>query len=340
MMPGLEGGDMHTYKALVVDKANGEVELSLRERSLGELPSGEVTIRVAYSSFNYKDALACIATGRVAQKYPLVPGIDLAGEVVESTEPKFSKGEQVVLTGYGLGVSHDGGFSELARVPADWLVPLPEGLTSKEAMILGTAGFTAGLSLLKMEMNGLSPENGTVLVTGATGGVGSVAVSLLARRGYQVAASTGKMQEAEYLEKLGAREILSREEVSGEAERPMEKGRWAGAVDPVGGMTLAYLTRTMQYGGVIASCGLTGGVKVSTTVYPFILRGVSLLGIDSVMCPRDKRVEVWKLLAEAKHDGGWLEAISNEVTLDAVPGLVEQIMQGKIRGRTVVKVGG
>lgn len=329
---------MARFKTLIVDKKGEDVELSMQERTLSDLPAGEVTIRVAYSSFNYKDALACIATGKVAQKYPLVPGIDLAGEVVESTEPRFNSGDQVLVTSYDLGVSHDGGLSEFARVPAQWVVPLPPGLTLKGAMVLGTAGFTAGLSVLRMEANGLSPERGPVLVTGATGGVGSVAVALLSRKGYEVAASTGKSAEADYLKGLGAGDILGREEVSAESKKPMEKGRWAGAVDPVGGATLAYLIRTMKYGGTIANCGLTGGTNVNTTVFPFILRAVSLLGIDSVYCPMETRLQVWNLLAAAAGEGDWLESIANEASLDEVQGLVEQILKGGVRGRTVVRV--
>lgn len=230
---------MKTYKALVAEKKGGDVIVSFQERTLSDLPEGEVTIRVAYTSFNYKDALACLADGKVAEKYPLVPGIDLSDVVIQSTHLRFKEGEEVVVTGYNLGMSHDGGFSEMARVPANWVVPMPPGLSLRGAMALGTAGFTAGLSVLKLEKYGLSPDRGPVMVTGATGGLGSTAVPILARRGYEVAASTGKSSEVNYLRALGARVILTREEVSAQSNKPLEHGRWAGAIDPVGGATLA-----------------------------------------------------------------------------------------------------
>ncbi|MBX6395064.1 MAG: acryloyl-CoA reductase, partial [Alicyclobacillaceae bacterium] len=284
------------FRALVAEKREESISLEIRERTLEELPEGDVTIRVAYSSVNYKDGLATIPEGRVVRQYPIVPGIDLAGTVVDSRDPRFQEGDEVLVTGYELGVAHDGGYGEYARVPGDWVVPLPPGLTLREAMVLGTAGFTAALSVYRLEQNGLRPDRGPVLVTGASGGVGSVAVAILAKLGYSVAASTGKEAARDFLRKLGASEILSREEVSAESGKALEKERWAGAVDPVGGRTLAYLLRTTRYGGAVALSGLTGGNSVQTTVYPFILRGVSLLGIDSVYCPADVRREIWQRL--------------------------------------------
>ncbi|MDI3257122.1 MAG: acryloyl-CoA reductase [Kyrpidia sp.] len=325
------------FRAWVAEKPEDSVSLNLRERTLDELPAGDVTIRVAYSSVNYKDGLTVSSTGRVARAYPLVPGIDLAGTVTDSKDSRFRAGDEVIVTGYELGVAHDGGFSEYARVPGDWVVPLPEGLSLKEAMVLGTAGFTAALSVYRLEEHGLGPDRGPVLVTGASGGVGSVAVAILAKQGYTVAASTGKDQAREYLRALGASEVLTREEVSAESRKALEKERWAAAVDPVGGKTLAYLLRTTRYGGAVALSGLTGGGTVETTVYPFILRGVSLLGIDSVYCPMDIRREIWARLAGPWKPAG-LGDIGYEIPMEELPKTLEEILQGKVRGRTVVKL--
>src|SRR5947199_3457350 len=255
-----------TFKAFVVDKKEDSFSATFKDLSQADLPAGEVLIKVAYSSVNYKDGLASIPEGKIVRGYPFVPGVDLSGVVVESSDTRFKPGDEVIATSYALGVSHYGGFSEYARVKADWVVPLPSGLTLKEAMALGTAGFTAGLAVYKLEYNGLKPQNGPVLVTGATGGLGSIAISILKNLGYTVAASTGKKSEHAYLKELGADEILPREETSAESNRPLEKGRWAGCVDAVGGSTLAYLLRTTGHNGSVASCGNTGGASFSTTV--------------------------------------------------------------------------
>lgn len=327
------------YRALVVDKQGDDYSVSTKELSEADLPAGDVTIKVEWSSINYKDGLALSPTGRILRSFPMVPGVDLAGTVVESTDSRFSKGGHVVVTGYDVGVAHPGGFAELARIPADWVMPLPQGLTTKEAMALGTAGMTAAMSVEALEHNGLRPDQGTVLVTGSTGGVGSTAVAMLAQLGYTVAGSTGKASEHDFLRSLGATEILSREDVSAESNRPMESERWAGAVDPVGGPTTAYLIRTMKYGGSIAVSGLTGGNAVATTVFPFILRGVNLLGIDSVQCPMAKRQHVWARMGKDLKPKGLLDSIAVETDLDGVAAVCADILGGKVKGRTLVRVG-
>lgn len=300
-----------------------------------DLPEGEVTIRVAYSSVNYKDGLACSPNGKIVRSYPFVPGIDLSGTVVSSADSRFKEGDEVIVTSYELGVSHFGGFSEYARVPAKWVVPLPKGLTLKEAMALGTAGFTAALSVQRLEENGLLPDQGKVIVTGATGGVGSTAVSMLAKRGYHVVASTGKSSEHGYLEQLGAKEIIGRDEVS-DTSRPLQKELWAGAVDPVGGNTLAYLLSTTKYGGGVAVSGLTGGADLHTTVFPFILRGVNLFGIDSVYCPMETRLKLWERMGSDLKPEGLLDSIGYEIGLSELPDTVAKILKGAVRGRTIV----
>jgi acrylyl-CoA reductase (NADPH) len=327
-----------TFRAFVVNKTADEFTAQVQGLTQDNLSPGEVLIRVAYSGVNYKDALACTPDGRIVRNYPFVPGIDLAGTVVESSDTRFQEGQEVIATSYDLGVSHYGGFSEYARVKAEWVVPLPKGLTLREAMALGTAGFEAALAVHQLEKNDLSPQRGPVLVTGATGGVGSIAVNILAKRGYTVAASTGKQTEHDYLRELGASSILSREEVSAESNRPMEKELWAGSVDSVGGATLAYLIRTAKYGGSIAACGLTGGSTVNTTVFPFILRGVNLLGIDSVFCPMELRRELWKHLASDMKPTK-LDSMSREVTLDELPQVTAALLKGGMRGRTIVRLG-
>ncbi|MGE3073802.1 MAG: oxidoreductase [Dehalococcoidia bacterium] len=327
------------YRAIVVDKQGDDFSTSVKELSEGDLPAGDVTIRVEWSSINFKDGLALSPTGRVVRSYPMVPGVDLAGTVVESKDSRFSKGAQVVVNGYDVGVAHPGGFAELARIPGDWVMPLPEGLTTKEAMALGTAGMTAAMSVEALEHNGLRKEQGTVLVTGSTGGVGSTAVNMLAQLGYTVAGSTGKTSEHDFLRSLGATEILSREDVSAESNRPLETERWAGAVDPVGGPTTAYLIRTTKYGGSIAVSGLTGGSAVATTVFPFILRGVNLLGIDSVMCPMAKRQHIWARMGKDLKPKGLLDSIAVETDLDGVAAVCADILGGKVKGRTLVRLG-
>jgi putative YhdH/YhfP family quinone oxidoreductase len=327
------------YRAIVVDKQGEEFSVAVRELAESDLPPGEVTIKVEWSSINYKDGLALTPAGRVIRSYPMVPGVDLAGTVLDSKDPRFSPGDAVVVTGYDVGVAHPGGFAEMARVPADWVMALPQGMTTKEAMALGTAGMTAAMSVMALEHHGLRKEQGPVIVTGSTGGVGSTAVSMLAQLGYTVAASTGKASEHAFLRELGAAEILSREDVSAESTRPLESERWAGAVDPVGGATTAYLIRTMRYGGAIALNGLTGGGILNTTVYPFILRGVSLLGIDSVFCPMSRRIEIWNRLATDLRPRGLMESIAVETDLDGVRAVCADILAGKVRGRTLVRLG-
>jgi acrylyl-CoA reductase (NADPH) len=327
------------FRALLAEQDGDDVRRALRELEPGDLPEGDVTVRVAWSSVNYKDALAVSPKGRVAKGYPLVPGIDLAGEVIDGAGD-LRPGAEVLVHGHDLGVGHHGGFAEVARVPADWVVPLPAGLSARDAMALGTAGFTAGLSVVRLEEHGLTTGDGPVLVLGATGGVGSTAVAILAGRGYEVAAATGKADEADFLQSLGASEILSREETSAEPERPMDKTRWAGVVDPVGGAATAYALRTTRYGGAVALSGLTGGTDVQTTVFPFILRGVSLLGIDSVATPPDVRREVWTRLAGDLRPQGLEDQITREISLDDLDPFLDEVLAGRARGRTVVRVGG
>ena len=328
-----------TFKAFVVDKKEEGFTAAFKDLTEADLPRGEILVRVAYSGVNYKDGLASIPEGRIVRSYPLVPGIDLAGTVVESSDSRFKPGDEVIATSYELGVSHYGGFSEYARFKADWALPLPAGLSLKEAMALGTAGFTAGLAVYKLELNGLKPENGPVLVTGATGGLGSIAISILKNLGYSVAASTGTESEHAYLKELGADEILAREETSAESNRPMEKGRWAGCVDAVGGSTLAYLLRTTGQNGSVASCGNTGGASFSTTVFPFILRGVNLLGIDSENCPMELRRKIWERLASDCKPRHLLDLIGHEAPLEELPQALATVLKGGVRGRTVIKVG-
>lgn len=327
---------METFRALVVNKEGNDFSVNVKSLTFDDLPEGEVTIKTAYSSVNYKDGLASIPNGNIVSTYPFVPGIDLAGTVVASTDSRFKEGDEVIATSYEIGVTHYGGFSEYARVKADWVVPLPKGLTLKEAMAYGTAGFTAALSIQKLEEHGLRPEHGDVVVTGATGGVGSLAVAMLAKLGYNVVASTGKASEHDYLKKLGAKEVVSREEVKPEVIRPLGKQRWAGAVDPVGGQTLAALLSNMKYGSSVAVSGVTGGPKVETTVFPFILRGVNLLGIDSVYCPMDIRKPLWERMATDLKPDTLLSDIGQEVDLDGLPNVLARILKGEIRGRTIV----
>lgn len=328
----------NSFRALVVNKEDKQFSVDVKTLTLDDLPEGEVTIRVAYSSVNYKDGLASIPNGNIVSTYPFVPGIDLAGTVVSSTDSRFKEGDEVIATSYEIGVTHYGGFSEYARVKADWVVPLPKGLSLKEAMAYGTAGFTAALSIQRLEEHGVRPESGDVVVTGATGGVGSLAVAMLAKLGYDVVASTGKASEHDYLKELGAKEVVSREEVNPEKIRALGTQRWAGAVDPVGGRTLAALLSHTKYGGSVAVSGLTGGPKVETTVFPFILRGVNLLGIDSVYCPMEIRQPLWERMASELKPDSLLSDIGQEVDLDGLPAVLGNILKGEVRGRTIVKL--
>lgn len=328
---------MGTYRALTVDWQGSSLKSDIREYSMDDLPDGEVTIRVAYSGVNYKDGLSTIPGAGIVSQYPHVPGIDLAGTVIASSDASFKEGDEVLVTGYGLGATHPGGFSEIARVPAAWVVPMPTGLTAKAAMAIGTAGFTAALSVHRMEENGLNPGQGPVLVSGATGGVGSWAVSMLAKSGYEVTASTRKSSEIDYLKKVGARETISPSELETPEAKSLNRERWAGAVDPVGGPFLTHVLNSVRYGGSVALSGFTGGAELSATVYPFILRGINLLGIDSVLCPMDVRRTVWnRIAAEWKPDEALLDSIVHEISLSDLPAAIAQVLQGRMRGRSVV----
>ena len=327
-----------TFKALIVDKQDEQFSVEVQKRTLADLPEGEVLIRVHYSSVNYKDSLASIPNGNIVTRYPFIPGIDLAGVVVSSSDAHFHEGDEVIATSYEIGVSHFGGYSEFARIPAKWIVPLPSGLTLKEAMVIGTAGFTAALSVQRLEENHVTPDKGKVLVTGATGGVGSFAVSILAKRGYQVEASTGKESEYDYLKKLGAAEVLPRQEVYDGKIRALGKQKWFAAVDPVGGEPLASLLSQIQYGGSVAASGLTAGTKLPTSVFPFILRGVNLLGIDSVYCPMEARLKIWDRLASDFKPANLAELIQDEVTLEQLPEVLPTLLKAQARGRIIVKL--
>jgi acrylyl-CoA reductase (NADPH) len=327
-----------SFPAFLATREDDAVTRGPSTLAASDLPDGDVTIRVRWSSINYKDALATIAKGQVARISPLVPGIDLAGEVVASDDDAVAVGGQVLVTGYDLGVAHHGGWAQYARVPASWIVPLPGGLSAREAMTLGTAGFTAGMCIDALERNGLEPGDGPVLVLGASGGVGSTAVGALANAGYEVVAATAKAAEHDFLRGLGASEILGRDEVMADAERPLEKQRWAATVDPVGGAATAYALRTTTYGGAVAVCGLTAGVGLSTTVLPFILRGVSLLGIDSVAASADVRRRVWARLATGLRPRGLDDTIVREVDLDGIEPVLDALLSGEAVGRTVVRL--
>ena len=326
------------FKALVTSEtAPKTFERRIVERSIDDLPPGELLLKVHYSSLNYKDALSASGRPGVTKKYPHTPGIDAAGVVVADASGRFRAGDEVIVTGFDLGMNTAGGFGQYIRVPAAWGVPLPAGLSLRESMIIGTAGFTAGLSVLRLAAAGVAPESGEILVTGATGGVGSIAVAILARAGYTVVAATGKASEAEYLKELGAAEVIERQAVTEGAERPLLKERWAGAVDVVGGTTLAAVLKATRYGGVVTCCGLVGAPDLPVNVFPFILRGVSLLGIDSVQCPTGPRLEVWQRLA-----GPWkpthLETAVTEVTLENLEAPIAAILAGQVRGRTLVNL--
>jgi acrylyl-CoA reductase (NADPH) len=317
-------------RAFVAEKTDDGVVRGVRDDfETGDLGEGDVVVKVAWSSVNYKDALATTAKGQVARISPLIPGIDLAGTDEDS-------GEEVLAHGYELGVSHHGGYAEYARVSTEWLVPLPDGLSAKQAMTIGTAGYTAARCVIALETAGLTPDAGPVLVTGASGGVGSTAVDILAARGYEVVASTGKGED--FLLSLGAAEVISREDAAGDASRPMEKSRWAGVVDCVGGEVLAGAIRGLKYGGAAAACGNTGGVKLPTTVLPFILRGVSLLGVDSVQTPIKERTETWKRLATDLRPPHLEDALAHETDLDGLEDALTRILAGESSGRTIVRL--
>lgn len=327
-----------TFRAIVVEEV-GENKFSrtIKNRSTEDLPEGDVLVRVHYSSLNYKDALSASGNKGVTKSYPHTPGVDAAGVVEESASGDFKSGDQVLVTGYDLGANTPGGYGEYIRVPSGWVVPLPEGLSLKEGMVYGTAGFTAALSVFKMEEHGVSPEAGEVLVTGATGGVGSVASAILAKSGYRVVASTGKLDKTQFLLDLGVKEVISREDARDESGRPLLKGRWAGAVDTVGGEILATAIKSAKQHGVITCCGNVASAELPINVYPFILRGVSLVGIDSAYCPMDVRRKVWgKIAGEWKIDA--LDMLATEIALDGLDEHIELILQGRQTGRVVVSL--
>ncbi|MDA8344756.1 MAG: acryloyl-CoA reductase [Thermaerobacter sp.] len=326
-----------TFQSLWVDRDQDQFHCGFKETAFDDLSKGELLVRVAYSSVNYKDGLASIPSGNVVRRYPLIPGIDLAGTVVSSSDSRFCEGDSILATGYDLGVSHHGGFAEYARIPADWAVPIPPGLDPKQAMSLGTAALTAALAIHRLEANGLRPGKGSVLVTGATGGVGSLAVAMLAGRGYEVEASTGKESEHGFLRALGAATVLRREDVSPQTLRPLDRQRWAAAIDPVGGQTLAYILTSLLYGGSVALVGLTGGGSFQGTVFPFIIRGGNLLGIDSAYLDMETRRLLWEQLA-AELKPPQLGELAQEISFADLPAALARILEGGVRGRIVVRV--
>jgi alcohol dehydrogenase len=327
-----------SFRALLIDRdADGKVQGKLTSLATDQLDPGEVTIRVRYSSINYKDALAATGAGKIIRRFPCVGGIDMAGEVIESTDPRFRSGAEVIATSFDIGVSHHGGYAEVARVPAKWVVPLPAGLNLFDAMALGTAGFTAALAIVRMEDNGLAPGNGPVVVTGATGGVGGLAIDMLAGRGYEVVALTGKAAEQDYLRELGASAIKLTSTIDHAKVRPLETAEWAGAVDNVGGPILHWVLATMKQAGTVASIGNAASHKLETTVFPFILRGVSLLGVDSGYMGFPTRQRVWDRLAsdlKPRH----LQKVARTIDLDALPAAFDDYLGGRVKGRTVVKL--
>jgi len=329
-----------TFKAYLLREGDDrKVTGAFEDLAVGDLPGGDVTVRVAYSTVNYKDGMVMNGIGRLVRTYPHVPGVDFSGVVEASDNPGFTPGDKVVLTGWRVGEMHWGGYGELARVQGDWLVKLPDGLTLSRAMALGTAGFTAGLAIDTLEAAGMAPAKGEMLVTGAAGGVGSVAVALLAAKGYAVAAATGRTETHDYLKDLGATALVDRAELADQPSRPLAKERFQAAIDNVGGTTLANLLTQIAYGGSVAAVGLAGGNEVTTTVLPFLLRGVNLLGIDSVMCPAERRARVWSMIADTLPMEK-LDAISHAHDFEELPALGAAILKGGIQGRSVVTVGG
>jgi NADPH2:quinone reductase len=328
---------MKNFRAYRIHETHGTLSAGLEDLTLDDLTSGEVIIQPQYSSVNYKDALAATGKGKILRRFPLVGGIDCAGVVAQSSNPRFSEGDAVLVTGCGLGEDHDGGFSERVRVPADWVVPLPDGMSLFDAMAIGTAGFTAALAIDRLQQNGQQPDLGPVLVTGATGGVGSLAIDLLGGQGYEVIAMTGKSAAQAYLTALGASSLLDRH-TGTTGTRPLEKARWGGAVDNVGGELLAWLTRTVRPWGNIASIGMAGGIELNTTVMPFILRGVSVLGISSANCPMERRCRIWERLSTDLRPAHLDSIVTGVVGLDDLPVVFEQLLSGQHRGRTVVRM--
>ncbi len=326
-----------SFKALVLNEHDGKPVAAIQTLPDDALPAGEVTVAVAYSTLNYKDALAITGQGKIVRQYPIVPGVDFAGTVEVSSSPAYQPGDQVVLTGWGVGERSWGGLAQRATVKADWLIPLPAGLSLRDAMGFGTAGLTAALCVQALEEQGLRPSGREVAVTGAAGGVGSAAVALLAQAGYTVVASTGRPETHDYLAALGARQFLDRAALSAPANRPLESERWGGAIDTVGGDTLAALLRATAYGGAVAACGLVGGAHLATTVFPFILRGVRLIGVDSVSCPTARRMVAWARLAR-DFPGELRTQLARVAPLAEVPALAESLLAGQVRGRIIVDV--
>ena len=329
---------MQTFKAYRTYEQDKVVQSRFVDMTVDELDPGDVVIRTKYSTINYKDALSYNGAGKIMRKYPTVAGIDMAGTVERSNDARFRRGDKVIVTGYDMGVSHDGGYAELVRVPADWIVRRPESMTAFDAMTLGTAGFTAALAIHLMQHNGLQPDNGRVAVTGATGGVGSVAIEILAKTGYHVVAITGKPREAEYLKNIGAKEVVLRQTLDFSHARPLDKATWAGAIDNLGGEMLSWLLSTMQIAGTAAAVGLASDMKLNTTVAPFILRGVHLLGVDSANCPMSLRQTLWNKLAvdwrpDQVHD------LVRTIDFEELPTHFDAYLKGMVRGRTVVRIG-
>jgi len=325
-----------TFKAIVVEKTESGTKATLTDFDEANLMDGDVTVAVDYSTVNYKDGLAITGKAPVVRRFPMIAGVDFAGTVESSTNPNWKPGDKVILNGWGTGETHLGAYAEKARVKGDWLVPLPATMSAREAMAIGTAGYAAMLAVMALERHGLTPERGPIAVTGAAGGVGSVAIAILAQLGFSVSAVTGRPEEGDYLKSLGANEIVERKELSGPVKM-LAKERWAGGIDAVGSTMLANLLSMTRYGGAVAACGLAGGMDLPTTVAPFILRGVCLYGIDSVMCPIERRREAWKRL-ETGLDRPKLAAMTREIGLSAVPEAAAAILAGQVRGRIVVKI--
>jgi len=328
---------MNSFRAFRIHEVDRKIVARFDQITLDDLCPGEVVVRVSCSGINYKDALAATGTGRILRKYPLVGGIDFAGEVVSSTDSRYTPGQKVLVTGCGLSETHDGGYAEFARVQGDWVIPLPSGLGELDSMKLGTAGFTAALAIHRMEANGQRPANGPIVVTGASGGVGSLAINMLAGRGYEVVAVSGKKEAEGYLREIGAARVLLRQDID-LGSKPMEKALWAGAVDNLGGPLLTWLTRTVDQWGNIASIGLAAGHELTTTVMPFILRGVNLLGINSVLTPRDLRLEVWRRIATDLRPAKLDRICTKVVGFDELPAQFDDYIKGRVTGRTVVRI--
>ncbi|HKT73297.1 MAG TPA: oxidoreductase [Steroidobacteraceae bacterium] len=328
---------MRSFKAFRIHEENKKISGRFEQLTLEDLGPGDVVIRVTHSTINYKDALAATGVGKILRRYPLVGGIDLAGKVESSSDPRYRQGDVVLVTGCALSETHDGGYSEMARVKGDWVIPLPPGLDAAKAMALGTAGFTAALAIHRMEINGQTPSGGKIVVTGATGGVGSLAIDMLSSRGYEVVAVTGKAAAADYLRAIGATEILLRGDID-IGSRPLEAARWAGAIDNVGGDLLTWLTRTVDFWGSIASIGLAASAELKTTVMPFILRGVSLLGINSSATPREVRLTVWKRIATDLMPRHLDRIVTRTIAFDELPAAFPDYVAGKVTGRTVVAI--